>query len=201
MKKYEFFVINLIMKKMLIFIVLIITSCGVILDPLRILGEWKLDEVEFYVYNEVLDSIKTYTGIDDNSPDTKHPIIGAFFCGGKAAYTIEFEKASPKNRLIIIGDDDDASTDDIIVDLDDGVWSIDTFENSLTIKIDGDNINSNFWEKGFTIKNYWPMANYDSLELYIEAKDVYKNKDTFTIDLSDDTIEVHSMKGIFKRGT
>jgi hypothetical protein len=181
------------MKKIFtIILIIIVFSCGPFVDEVRITGTWKLEDVEFYEYNQSLDSIKVYKGIGESVPDKDHPIEGEFFCSSDGDYKIDFSR---DNNLKITCQHD--NTTDVLVDYTDSSWSIDTFDNSLYFEIDDNNSAHGFWRRGFELKNYWPLSNYDTLEILIKAEDV--GKSYFKIDLTDDTIKIHSMKGIFKK--
>jgi len=185
------------MKKIIIyFLTIFLISCGPFVDEVRISGSWKLEDVEFYEYKSALDSIKVYTGTSDPYPDEEHPIEGNFFCASEGKYIINFETDNTftiKWSYDIDGDE----TEDILVDSKDSKWTIDTFENSLYLKVKKNSTSHGFWRKGFEIKCYWPLSNYEKLEILIKARDV--DKDHFDIDLTDDELEIDSMKGIFKK--
>ena len=189
MKKYSFIIMLVVIISLFI-----IASCGSLLDSYNLLGTWTLSNVEFYVYNSNLDSIKTYTSTSNAEPDDEHPSIREFFndkdMTGDEEYTIEFEDTDEE---LIIKKGDSV----IIVDGPNGSWSVDSFENSISIKIKQDGTSDNFWKKGFSFKNYWPLANYSTLELTIKAEDIGKSK--FSVDLTNDTLDVDVMKGIFTK--
>ncbi len=170
-------------------ILLLFLSCGAIVDDLRVIGIWNLQNVEFYTYNNELDSTKIYTGINKDYPDQNHPLMSSFFCEtGKASYSIEFDR---EYKFIIKKD----NTSDIITETYSS-WSVDNYNNSLDFEVKPGCLDANgFWLTGFRVINSWPMPNYQTLELTIKAGDLHQNY--FLIDLSNDVIKVNSMKAIF----
>ena len=179
-------------------------SCGVILDQTRIVGYWELDAVEFYVQNSNIDAVKTYTGQSDKSPDSTHPMNSEFFGHDEddnttdRTYIIHFDES---NQLEITADDGNSTTtDDTFIAYERGEWQLNQFDNSLLIHI-RNNKNSTLargiWRDGFKLHLDWPMPDYDTLEIEIKASDV--GESCFKVDLSDKTLKVKSMKGIFKR--
>jgi hypothetical protein len=179
------------MKKILIFMILILSlSCGVLLDEPKIEGIWTLSGVEFYVYNALLDANKTYVGVNRDDPTGDSPVIGEFFGYKKDTYTIEF-KSTGYNFIVTRSD----HTPDTIVDIDRASWSLNTFENSLTLKVKGDNSDANFWNAGFKLKNYWPLVNNQTLEILIKDSDV----GAIYVEMPEGPMRVNSMKGTFTR--
>ena len=196
------------MKNILHFILvsnlLLFLSCGVILDKTRIAGQWELDTVEFYVQNTSIDVIKTYYGTSDNTPSSDEPMNSEFFEHGQAenprtrTYIMDFDTS---NQLQITGNDgDSATTDDTFVPFTRGEWQLNQFDNSLLIHIsgnEGSTLARGIWRDGFKLHLDWPMPDYDTLEIEINANDV--GESYFSVDLSGKSLKVKSMKGIFKR--
>ena len=77
---------------------MLIPGCGVVLDPLRLEGSWTLNQVQFYATNSTLDSIKTYTGVDADSPSSNSPINSEFF--GDTIRTFNNPADSPASDIV-----------------------------------------------------------------------------------------------------
>lgn len=188
------------MRILLIFLILLLSSCGVILDPLRLDGTWNLSEVEFYVYNPVLDSIKTLHSRNAESPDEDRPVISEFFgLEGSGTYIIIFDSRNKSFSVERKPNTENDRTDDDeafeVVKEEFGSWSVNAYENSLSISINGDSgSGATLWTKGFKIKNFWPMTNYQTLEILIQDGG---SVGPLYVDLKNETIRILAIKGIF----
>lgn len=170
-------------------------SCGVILDDTtKLEGTWNFTQAEFYTYNPMLDSFKTYLGTNSSTLGFNTAYNGAFFCStSDRIYTMTFERSENEwSRFSIID-----GSDDYLVDKNRCNWKINSWDNTLELKISEATADNNFWKNGFTLKNYWPLTTNTTMELYIKASDV--GLDYFSIDLSTDTIRAYSMKGFFTK--
>jgi hypothetical protein len=176
---------------MTIIVFFLLDSCGAILEETRIVGKWKLTGAEFYAKESSVDALKIYTGVAKDNPDSSHPIIYAFFCGDKDTYVIDFYQ--DKTLKIIRKSEPEY----VLVDITDGRWSMDSYENSLTIKIKSNSTGYGFWQESFKFTNSWPMKNYETLELTLKASDTGRNN--FKIDLKNKTIQAESMKATFTK--
>lgn len=190
------------MRILLIFFILLISSCGVILDPLRIDGTWNLTEVEFYVYNPTLDSIKTLRSKNAENPDDDRPVISEYFgLDGSGTYTITFDSNNKSFSVQRKGNKENSRTDDdelfTVVDDPFGSWSVNAFENSLSLSVTGDTTDDvKLWKKGFELNNFWPMSDYQTLEILVQDGG---SVGPLYVDLKKDTIRILSMKGLFTR--
>ena len=166
-----------------LFCILTISGCGVLLEPSKLIGVWKLESTEFYIYNRELDSYKTINSTDSTN-DSKDSIYkGRFFLNTLNNYTIEFkDKGSDENAKSQFEVKNGAG---LFVSQTDTEWVMDMFENSLSLEVFGEDTTSdNIWLKGFKIKNYWPLSknnDKDVLEIFIDTKDI--NRDHFRFDL------------------
>ncbi|MBN2546318.1 MAG: hypothetical protein JXB50_11010 [Spirochaetes bacterium] len=206
------------MKKNIFLLIIIIIifsffNCGVLLDTVRVEGEWELREAEFYAYNPAINANYTYIGRNKRNPTETQPIIAAFFGisqlpeDGEHVFIVDL-KRDKRMRIYDKGDDsniDGANYEDGIVRSNKGRWSVDNYENTLNLAVNSDDLSTDnllgkedFWRKGgFKIKNYWPMPNYESLEITIKSTDIGK---PFYISLKNDKkVRVHTMKGKFRR--
>ena len=90
-----------------------------------------------------------------------------------------------------------------------GSWAINQFDNSLLMKI-GRNEDQKFgvnnyfywrtnfyWNDGIYIKNYWPMTDYGTLVITMQAKDF--GKSYFQPSLSGSSIKAATMTATFKK--
>ncbi|OHD13709.1 MAG: hypothetical protein A2086_12280 [Spirochaetes bacterium GWD1_27_9] len=200
------------MKNILIILILIVTllflSCGTILDSSKIVGRWELINVEYYQYNEDFDSYKKITAIADVFPDDKKPTRGQFFDVYGKSFIVVFDKL---NQFSVTYTSKTNQSGTIFCRLVDTDWSMDTSENSLTIKLKNTptpdpSTDIVIWKNGLTVKNYWPMSSSDTFEIYIKAKDVGLDYFNITLttnkDLSNDDkyrFKFHSVKAFFKR--
>jgi len=190
------------MRILLIFLVLLLSSCGVILDPLRIEGTWNLSEVEFYVYNPVLDSVKTLRSKNGETPGSETPVISEYFgLNGSGTYTITFDSKEKEFSVERKANTENKRTDDdslfTVVDAPNGSWEVNSYENSLSLSINDDTTSDvKLWKKGFNIKNFWPMSDYQTLEILIQDGG---SIGPLYVDLKNGKIRIHSMKGIFTR--
>ena len=180
----------------IIVIIIFFLSCGVIIDSSKLIGKWNLSEVNFYVYNETVDSYKKISGKNDLTPDDSTPIIGNFFFEKKKDIVIEFFS---NNKFTLKGINSNGTEENIIDATKPGEWIVDNFENSITFKVDKIDPNSqNLWKRGVSIKNYWPVISNTAFKIYVKASDF--NIQRFTFDLSGDkTIEIYSMEAFFKK--
>jgi hypothetical protein len=218
---------------LIISVFVIFTGCGVVLDPLRIEGTWTLSQVQFYAANNALDSIKTYNGVDADTPTSDSPIISEFFGDtirsfNNATAPAEVDVAKAFKYTITFIDDNTFELDinytqtksdgtnatgfpstNALTARVYGSWAISQFDNSLLMKI-GANDDQKFgnslylywrtnffWDGGITIRDSWPMVDYNTLNLTVKASDFYKSY--FTVNLSGKILKVASMVGTFKK--
>jgi hypothetical protein len=191
-----------------LFFSLFLFSCGTIVDSSKLIGEWTLTSVNYYTYNEDLDSYKKISGINAAVPTTTEPLNRSFFCGiddfdesGVYTWAIEFKKASSdneKNSFYVT-----APNDEIFISESDSSWELNSYENSLSLKVDAtDDVYKSLWEtsSGLNMKNYWPLASNTSLEITLDSKDF--NREYFNIDLTQDKIlKVKYMKAVFTKSS
>jgi len=211
------YIITIVKRNILIIILIIIIfsffTCGVLLDPVRLEGKWELREAEFYAYNSAINSNYTYVGRNKRKPNDTQPIIASFFDvpqlpeTGEHVFIIDL-KASKRMRIYDVSDDTNIGgkdgQDGIVREVR-GKWSVDNYENTINLSVYHDDVSNDnllgkdtFWRKGgFVIKNYWPMPNYESLEITVKATDIGK---PLYIYLKDNKkVRIHTMKGKFKR--
>lgn len=190
MKTYKKIILIILLLCVIFFL-----SCGVILDQLKLVGKWELYEVNFYVYNEITDSYKKISGINDLTPDNFSPIMGSFFFEKKNKITMELLN---NNKFVVKGYNVSSAEEDIISLLDPGEWTVNIFENSITFKVNPiDKNSSNLWKRGVVIKNYWPFISNTVFKIYVKANDF--NQKRFIFDLSEDKIDIYSMEAFFKK--
>lgn len=202
MKKKQ---ILLISHSTLLFLVII--SCGVLLDATKLPGTWVLDDVEFYAHDPILDATKIYVGLDDQSPDPYHPIEAEFFCEKAEDFA---ESGKPKYKMVIDHTNNNfeiirtTGTTSVKLLNTEGTnanitsISVDSYNNTIEYTVRKNDTAKGFWRNPLKITNYWPMANYNTLELLIKAEDT--TCDYFEVDLANDvTIKAYAMKGIFLR--
>jgi hypothetical protein len=184
------------MKKIqfLMLLLFVVFSCGTIVDSTKVTNEkWSYIAVEYYTYNSVLDSYNKIDGLDDETPDSEHPINGAFFGSNMKNFYLEFLDNNNLKITYLYG-----TLETLFLPESNVSWVINNYDNSVTITVLPTDSNSdNIWLSGFTIKNNWPMSDNSTYELTINATDV--GKDHFDIPLSTGTLEVKKMKAIFKR--
>jgi len=180
------------MRKILVFGIVLVSffSCGTIVDNSKILGKWDLFSVEYYQYNSSLDSYKKVTG--GGAQTATEPLKNSFFWSTiSGTCTIEFLAGYQffvTNGAVVI------------VNQNKGKWSLDTFENSLSLVVYQADVVSDplsIWENGFSLKIFWPLANNNQLELTIDAADF--GKEYFDIPVLNGTIKVKYIKGIFTK--
>jgi hypothetical protein len=179
------------MSKFVIILPLLILlfSCGTILDSSKIIGKWSLTSVEYYVYNPEFDSYKKITGLTSSTPGQNQPINGAFFWSTSTSFTLEFLAS---NQFYV------SDSQVIIINPTTTSWSLNSYENSLTIKVSQTVPGTdNIWNSGFEIKNYWVLASNTIMEIRIDSKDL--GIDHINIDVANGTLPVKYMKGIFQR--
>ncbi len=208
------------MKKNILLSIIIITliitffsfiiSCGVLLDTVRIEGEWELAGAEFYAYNSSIDTNYVYKGINKKTPSSTQPITAAFFGAselpnkGNYKFIINFS-ADKRIRIYDLTDDENKNTEEDIVKVTKGKWNVDNYENTINLRIYEDDVTNdnllsknNFWRNGgFLIKNYWPMTSYTTLEITIKSEDIGKQLYIYLDD--NKRVKIHTMKGIFNR--
>jgi hypothetical protein len=176
----------------IIMVLLLLNSCGTILDSTRIVGKWSLASAEFYTYNEELDSYKKISGVDATS-DSTSPVNGAFFGTNNIKYIITFQ-----TETFDVLHSWDTSTNVGIPFVSSNKWSVDSTDNSITFDVISTNPSSDsIWQKGFKIKNYWPLSNPTTLEITLIASDV--NMSYFDIPVGTSSIHAVKMKGIFTK--
>ncbi len=171
----------------------LVVSCGVILDPSKIQGEWNLVAVDFILYNSELDAYKTIHGRVSSLPNETNPAFGEFFGTNSSKYTLRFREGYFEVF--------DASSDTIsIIDPKDTGWSVDSFTNTISISIKKADSPDNLWNSGLSFVNYWPLSTNNELELIILASDV-KPDGKITVNLRVGTLSVYKMIGYFEKKT
>ncbi len=205
--------------------VLPFVSCGVMLNT-NIVGKWKLDNAEFFVYNDTTDTYKSNRAKDKPNYQDDYPILGNFFFMSydsvvKALYdkgtisaaeyalasasSVEYMMELAENGELIVTAKtkipgvDESKTKLTIVNASKGDWSIDSYKNTLTIKVKRtDKDEFNFWYDGFKMEIDWPLSSEDTMELVIKDDDV--DIDYIPVYYKNDVIKKSSrMKGIFKK--
>ncbi len=180
-----------------LFVLLSLTSCGVILDTGKITGAWQLDSTEYYLYNEITDSYTTIFGSRDLSADENTPMIGDFFYSDSLSLIITFDN---NGEFTISEKFTDTLKTNYIVNKPSGTWSIDSYENTISLVVTED-IRSdyknkyNLWSTGLNLKKQWPLSDLISMELTITASDIGKD----TIPINTTPFKAKSMKGYFKK--
>lgn len=156
-----------------IFLIIILSSCGVILDTTKIYGTWELDKTEFYQYNPELSTYKIYRGKDDDTLDDELPLEGEFFGLHSKTITIEFKE---NQTFIITYVEADTDITKTLINEAFGEWSVNQYDNSIIITSISNEIDSgNFWVEGFTLENAWPMPTEATMELTIKAEQLDDN--------------------------
>jgi len=174
---------------------LTLTSCGVILDTGKITGAWQLVSSEYYLYNEVTDSYITILG--DATTDGYKTKIGALFYSDSFNIIMTFDN---NGEFTISEKITDPQTTNYIVNKPSGTWSIDSYENTLSLSVTEDirpafKNKYNFWSSGLTLKKEWPLSDLISMELIITASDIGED----TIAINKTPFKAKSMKGYFKK--
>jgi hypothetical protein len=189
-------IINYLVISTFFLVLFIFNSCGALLEDLRVIGKWEFSQAEFYAKENSVDALRIYSGINKKEPDKNHPIKYAFFGNDaeKDDYTLEINQ---DKTIRLIKGDIDATVPDVKIDFMDGEWSVDSYENSLTIKVNENTTSYGFWRDGFKLKNYWPLKDYSTLEITIKATDAGENY--FKIRLEDKTILAESIKATFTK--
>ena len=170
----------------------LLNSCGTILDSSRILGKWKLESADFYTYNEELDSYKKISGGDSIS-DSDIPAYWAFIDRDHSGYVINF-LSDTFDILYDYNENTETGTNY----LKNNEWLADNTDNSMTFDVKTTNSSSNnIWQKGFKIKNYWPLSTPTTLEITLIAADI--NVTSIYVPTSTGHIDAVKMKGIFTK--
>ena len=185
--------VNAIKKlSLLLLVVFTLVGCGVVLDDGKIVGTWELTSSEFYVYNEIVDSYITYTGSTTEELGDKVPVLGSFFWTKASSVTITFDA----NGEFFVEAVDDAGDTVKIVDSTFTSWSIDTFENSLTMKVQSSaKVNYGIWSKDFNICIDWPLATPQTMEMLIKSDDFGME----SFDITGTGINATMIKGYFTK--
>jgi len=178
---------------------LLLSGCGVLLEPSKVVGKWKLESTEFYIYNKELDAYKKVTSTDSTNDSKENIYKGRFFLNTEKDYVVEFkDKGTNENSKTQF---EIKNSSGLFVGLVNTEWIMDMFENSLTLQVyNQDTTSDNIWLRGLKIKNYWPLSKNNSkdvLELFIDANDT--GKEYFKFDVSTDTVYIKSMKATFLR--
>ncbi len=174
----------------------VLNSCGVILDPSKIQGNWKLDSAVFYSYNKELDSYKAYVSNSSREVSNSSLPISVFFdnyhkdsTSDATSYQMNFVNAT-QFEILRAGTTYISSSNTY--------YSLDSFDNSMVIETYKDaTADTSFWLKGFNTKQYWPMADYQTLEIYLNLKSIGVKNMTF--DTTDDHIVITDMLGTFTK--
>jgi len=172
---------NIFRVSILVFIIFfIINSCGVILDITKIQGKWDLDSVIFYSYNKDLDSYRAYPSNTSNEFSNYSLPISIFFdnfdMDRTPEHTFQIEFLTSKDFNIVRNNNEN----DVFVNSAFTSYILDTFDNSITLKIsesalptDPTSDRTSFWRsKNFSFKQYWPMSDYKTLELYLRLEEI-----------------------------
>jgi hypothetical protein len=175
------------------FSILLLNSCGTILDSTRIIGKWKMVSADFYTYNEELDSYKKIAG-GDNTADSTAPAFWAYFDSSKKNYVINFQ--SDSFEILHTYNESTKTGTPLITTI--NKWNVDGTDNSLNLEVPATNSSSTLiWQKGFKTKNFWPLANTTTLEITLIASDV--GMGSFYIPTSSSHHDVVKMKGVFTK--
>ncbi len=186
--------VNAIKKLPLLFVLLTMVCCGVVLDDGKIIGTWELTSSEFYVYNEILDSYITYMGSTTEELAEGVPLLGSFFWTKASAVTVTFDA---NGEFSVDAVDSETGSEIKIVESTYASWRIDTFDNSLIMKMKKSTKDTNYgvWSDDFETQINWPLATAQSMEMLLKADDF----DRETFEITGAGIEAVMMKGYFTK--